>query len=256
MTWNEVFCNTFKALSEELGLPPADKSLVQLCRADDADFCQEVVAKGWLSEAQMAHAAERYRLGKSKNGKPIFWMIDERGIVRDGRIGDTWVSMIFKRRYPECGRYIVTKHCLFGMQLRSATLGTDPSVQQSEKRKVKSEKCNPHCCTVAIVEAEKTAVILSELYPQYIWLASGGLGEVQPDKFRVLRGCKVILFPDTDPDGIAYSRWSNAAEEVMRSVFWEGSPPIRVSRILEDHATEEQKRRKIDLVDFITESSA
>ena len=102
MTWNDVFCNTFKALSEELGLPPAVKSLVELCRADDADFCQEVVAKGWLSEAQMAHAAERYRLGKSKNGKPIFWMIDERGIVRDGRIGDTWVSMIFKRRYPEC----------------------------------------------------------------------------------------------------------------------------------------------------------
>ena len=54
MTWNNVFCNTFKALSEEFGLPPADKSLVELCRADDADFCQEVVAKGWLSEAQMA----------------------------------------------------------------------------------------------------------------------------------------------------------------------------------------------------------
>jgi hypothetical protein len=255
MTWNEVFCNTFKALSEELGLPPAGKSLVELCRADDADFCQEVVAKGWLSEAQMAHAAERYRLGKSKKGKPIFWMIDERGIVRDGRIGDTWVSMIFKRRYPECGRYIVAKHCLFGEHLiseRRATLGTDPSVQPE----VADICVSPHCCTVAVVEAEKTAVILSELYPQYIWLASGGLGEVQPDKFRALRGCKVILFPDTDPDGIAYSRWSNAAEEVMRSVFWEGSPPIRVSRILEDHATEEQKRRKIDLVDFITESSA
>ena len=41
MTWNNVFCNTFKALSEELGLPPADKSLVELCRADDADFCEE-----------------------------------------------------------------------------------------------------------------------------------------------------------------------------------------------------------------------
>ena len=174
MTWNEVFCNTFEALSEELGLPPAGKSLVELCRADDADFCQEVVAKGWLSEAQMAHAAERYRLGKSKNGKPIFWMIDERGIVRDGRIGDTWVSMIFKRRYPECGRYIVAKHCLFGEHLiskRRATLGTDPSVQQSEKRKVKSEKCNPHCSTVAIVESERSAVVLSELFPECIWMA-------------------------------------------------------------------------------------
>ena len=59
MTWNNVFCNTFEALSEELGLPPADKSLVELCRADDADFCQEVVAKGWLSEAQMALSGMR-----------------------------------------------------------------------------------------------------------------------------------------------------------------------------------------------------
>ena len=180
MTWNEVFCNTFKALSEELGLPPADKSLVELCRADDADFCQEVVAKGWLSEAQMAHAAERYRLGKSKKGKPIFWKIDERGIALDGRIGDTWVSMIFKRRYPECGRYIVAKHCLFGMQLRSATLGTDPSVQPE----VADICVSPHCSTVAIVESEQSAV-----------------------------------------------------------------------GILEEHASEEQKERCIDILDFITESS-
>ena len=35
MTWNNVFCNTFEALSEELGLPPAGKSLVELCRAID-----------------------------------------------------------------------------------------------------------------------------------------------------------------------------------------------------------------------------
>jgi len=144
----------------------------------------------------------------------------------------TWVSYLLRRRDPFPNAAHETSHCFFGEHLVS-----------------------PQCCTMAVVEAEKTAVILSELYPQYIWLASGGLGEVQPDKFRALRGCKVILFPDTDPDGIAYSRWSNAAEEVMRSVFWEGSPPIRVSRILEDHATEEQKRRKIDLVDFITESS-
>ena len=37
---------------------------------------------------------------------------------------------------------------------------------------------------IAIVEAEKTAVILSAHYPQYIWLASGGQGEVQAEKER------------------------------------------------------------------------
>ena len=241
------------------------------CLSMDSQFCEAVVSRGYLTQEQMLHAACHYRLGASRQGGVIFWQIDQEGRVRDGKVmyylpdchrnkahKPTWVSYLLRRRDPFPNAAHETSHCFFGLHLISekrATLGTDPSEQQSEKRKVKSEKCNPHCCTVAVVEAEKTAVILSELYPQYIWLASGGLGEVQPDKFRALRGCKVILFPDTDPDGIAYSRWSNAAEEVMRSVFWEGSPPIRVSRILEDHATEEQKRRKIDLVDFITESS-
>ena len=227
------------------------------CLSMDSQFCEAVVSCGYLTQEQMLHAACHYRLGASRQGGVIFWQIDQEGRVHDGKVmyylpdchrnkahKPTWVSYLLRRRDPFPNAAHETSHCFFGEHLIS------------EKRKVKSEKCNPHCCTVAVVEAEKTAVILSELYPQYIWLASGGLGEVQPDKFRALRGCKVILFPDTDPDGIAYSRWSNAAEEVMRSVFWEGSPPIRVSRILEDHATEEQKRRKIDLVDFITESSA
>ena len=90
---------------------------------------------------------------------------------------------------------------------------------------------------VAVVEAEKTAVILSAYYPQYVWLATGGLFEVQPEKFRPLRGRKVILFPDADPDGKAYAYWFEAAQQVMA----------------EQHATADQRRRKIDLVEFITE---
>ncbi len=238
------------------------------CLSMDSQFCEAVVSCGYLTQEQMLHAACLYRLGASRQGGVIFWQIGQEGRVRDGKVmyylpdchrnkahKPTWVSYLLRRRDPFPNAAHETSHCFFGLHLVSekrATLGTDPS----EQPEVADICVSPHCCTVAVVEAEKTAVILSELYPQYIWLASGGLGEVQPDKFRALRGCKVILFPDTDPDGIAYSRWSNAAEEVMRSVFWEGSPSIRVSRILEDHATEEQKRRKIDLVDFITESSA
>ena len=106
---------------------------------------------------------------------------------------------------------------------------------------------------VAVVEAEKTAVILSVYYPQYVWLATGGLFEVQPEKFRPLRGRKVILFPDADPDGKAYAYWFEAAQQVMAQPYWDDSPPIRVSALLEQHATADQRRRKIDLVEFITE---
>jgi hypothetical protein len=104
-----------------------------------------------------------------------------------------------------------------------------------------------------VVESEKSAFILSELYPDYLWLATGGLGELQPEKLRPLRGHKVVLFPDTDPEGIAFRRWSEAADLVMSSLFWEGSPPLRVSPLLELHATPDQKSRKIDLLDYIFE---
>ena len=247
MTWNNVFCNTFEALSEELGLPPADKSLVELCRADDADFYQEVVAKGWLSEAQMAHAAERYRLGKSKKGKPIFWMIDERGIVRDGRIGDTWVSMILKRRYPECGRYIVAKHCLFGLHLVRATLGADPSVQP----KVADICVSPQCCTVAIVESERSAVVLSELFPECIWMAYSYPSNFTVDKLAPLQGCVVSIYPHTDPTGCTYVSFLELADQARRLYDID----LSVVGLLEEHASEEQKERCIDILDFITESS-
>jgi hypothetical protein len=61
------------------------------------------------------------------------------------------------------------------------------------------------------------------------------------------------MFPDTDTDGIAFRRWTAAAKTVMESSFWEDSPPIRVSPLLELHATPDQKQRKIDLLDYLFE---
>lgn len=208
-------------------------------------FCEAVVNVGYLSWDQMIEASCRYCIGSSKLGGVIFWQIDHEGRVHDGKVmyylpdchrnkskeaHPTWISSLLARRHPfyKSG---TSSHCFFGLHL----------LCRSPK---------PIC----VVESEKTAFILSEIYPQCIWLATGGLGEVQPDKFRPLRGHRIVMFPDTDPDGIAFKRWTEAANVVMQSVFWEDSPPIRVSPILELHATLEQKRRKIDLVDFLFSS--
>ena len=50
--------------------------------------------------------------------------------------------------------------------------------------------------TVCLVEAEKTAIIASALYPQYIWLATGGSSMFSVDMCMVLSGRNVIVFPD------------------------------------------------------------
>jgi len=90
----------------------------------------------------------------------------------------------------------------------------------------------------------------------HIWLATGGLNEVQVNKFLPLRHYRVILFPDTDPKGCAFKTWYNAAQEVMHSFFWPRHNPIRVSSFLELNATPDQKQRKIDLVDYYFEGRA
>lgn len=231
----------------------------QQCLSINNQFCEAVVRAGYLSYEQMFSASCRYCIGASKLGGVIFWQIDHEGRIHDGKImyyqpdchrckdrKPTWVSYLLrKRREASMPRTMnrepltanQTSHCFFGLH------------------QLTSDIC-PQTSSVALVEAEKSAFILSELYPEYIWLAAGGLGGVQPEKFRPLKGHKVIMFPDTDPDGTAFKQWSEAAKEVMQSIFWEDSPPIRVSPILELNATPEQKQRKIDLVDFLFEGQA
>jgi len=66
-------------------------------------------------------------------------------------------------------------------------------------------------------------------------------------KLYPLREHKVVVFPDTDPDGKTFDDWQKIAEAAQA----EFKHPIRMSRILEDHATPEQKAAKIGIVDLI-----
>ena len=260
------------------------------CQSIKSQFCEAVVKAGYLTWEQMVSAACRYRLGATRQGGVIFWQIDQEERVRDGKVmyygpdchrlkdkehHPTWVSALLRQRDPFPNSPHETSHCFFGTHLLTENCfkGHTEITEITERPKGQIEITErfptsyaqpvPEALSVisvisvcpkksvCVVEAEKTAVILSELYPEYVWLAAGGLGEVQVEKFRPLRGHKVILFPDTDPDGIAFKRWSEAATLVMNQVFWEDSPPIRVSPLLETHATPEQKQAKIDLIDFL-----
>ena len=260
MKLSDVLTPSFRLLGLELGLkvevfegrlviiaPMWRKAL-----STESQFCRAVVSAGYLTEAQMQRAVRRYRLGCTRQGGVIFWQIAADGDIYDGKVmyyredchrdkqrHPTWGSTLLARRHRWAdAERMTTRHCFFGTHLLQDSCNSFNSLPKKN---------------IAVVESEKSAVILSEHFPQHVWLATGGLGNVQTDKFRPLRGRKIILFPDTDPDGKTFKAWYDAAQLVMQQPFWEDSPPIIVSPLLEQHATAEQKRRKIDLVDFLFE---
>ena len=266
MKIDEVFCNTFKVLRHELGhdRPRDSRPMWQQRQSADSDFCRALVANGYLSEAQMQHAAQRYRLGRSRDGGVIFWQIDTTGSIFDGKImyyrpdchrdhqrHPQWVSNRLKRYYLEDDAELMASipsyHCLFGTHLLTGERLTVNGERLNNNHEPITLNPEP---TVAVVEAEKTAVILSEHYPAYLWLAAGGLFELTADKLFPLRHHRVVLFPDTDPDLKAYTRWYEVAQETRRLYGCD----ISVSPLLEQRATPEQKQRKIDLVDYLFET--
>ena len=227
-----------------------------------SSFCRAVVQSGLLTQRQMVHAALSYRLGRSRDDAVIYWQIDHLGVTHDGKLmwygpdchrlkhrNATWVSHLLKRHYGVPDDIYQSVHCFFGQHLLAHT-----EDRAGVRSKMLTHRPVPIESPVAIVEAEKSAIILSEIYPQYIWLAAGGMGELQPYKFAPLRRHKVVLFPDTDPKSIAFTQWYKVAQEVMGAFFWPPDNPIRVSPYLEQHASPDQKQRKIDLVDFIFEN--
>ena len=243
MTMDEVFSHTFKAISKRLDERRAEgRRLWQQRLGTASEFCRAVVSNGYLSEEQMQRAAQRYRLGASRDGGVIFWQIDEFDQLRDGKImhyrpdchrdhdrKPTWTAYLL-RKHGQLPKDWNTDHCLFGLHL----------LMEDVRWKMVDVK-------VAVVEAEKTAVIMSEVKPEYIWLATGGKTELNVAKLKPLEGHRIILFPDTDADGQTYRDWYDVAEAAS-DVF---GHPVTVSSLLEQRATPAQKAAKIDLVDLL-----
>ncbi len=221
------------------------------CRSNNSSFVQSLVSAGILTPEQAACAADLYHLGAMKDGCVIYWQIDTDGRVRDGKVmqygadchrlkdhGAQWMGWLMRYRLKGAdGKFLLSQEwqatqCLFGLHL------------MKEKGEGKNEKL------ICLVEAEKTAVIMSQLRPGPIWLASGGEGQLTLDKLAPLLGHKVILFPDTDPDGKTFQTWQNIANEARRQLGLD----ISISDLLEDFATPEEKSRKIDIADFLIES--
>lgn len=171
-----------------------------------------------------------YFIGTSRHwlGATVFWQIDTKGKIRTGKImlyspttgkrvkepfnHITWVHKALKKPDFEL------KQCLFGEHL----------LQYKTK-------------PVAIVESEKTAIIASVYLPRLIWLAVGSLTNLNAQRFSVLHGRNVILFPDLN----GFEKWNIKAKELSHIAR------ISVSDLLERKATDAERKQGLDLADYL-----
>lgn len=212
-------------------------AMVEACRANDFDFFQPAIDAGLLTVDQMHHAAERYYLGKTKNGLPIFWMLDEMLDPLDAHIADGWISSLLKSREPLIESWHPT-HCLFGLHLLMAD--------------VRSLMADVDNRSIAIVGNEQSAVVLSELFPESLWMAYATPSHLCPELLASLEGHTVTIYPRTDETMSNYLFFLDYADLVRHRY----SLDLHVEDTLEIHATPEQKSRCIDLLDFIMENDS
>lgn len=192
----------------------------------------------FFTDKQIEEVYQNYALGATKNKEVIFWQIDINGSVRTGKI---------MQYNHETGRRI--KHesgsidWVHNKLKKSGTLPEDYNLQQcffgEHLLKLYPDK------TVAIVESEKSAIIASAIISDSIWLSTGQLNGLSIEKAKVLKGRNVILFPDLG----GYDKWCVKADEIKLSIECK----IKVSTILEDIATEEQRAKGLDIADYMIE---
>jgi hypothetical protein len=100
---------------------------------------------------------------------------------------------------------------------------------------------------VAIVEAEKTAIVASLCFPEFVWLGCNSKPWLKTERIKRLGTRQIILYPDAD----GFDLWQEIATDAQR----QGSI-IKVSRLIENRAAAEQKANGYDLADFLISQQA
>lgn len=172
---------------------------------------------------------KKYFIGTSDYwpGSTIFWQIDQQGKIHAGKVilynSETgkrikepfnhihWVHKIMKLSGFEL------KQCFFGLHL----------INDSKP--------------IALCESEKTAIIASVYLPEFIWIASGGLQNINENNLSIIKGRSVYLFPDAN----GFEAWSKKANDYSHIC------KFTVSTLLQDKATDLEKNKGYDIADFL-----
>lgn len=204
---------------------------------------------------------KKYNVGTSRHwlGSTVFWQVDIAGRVRQLKI-ILFNSKTGKRVKSETP---AMKWDYSSRQYREDVGGQDKSViygrfiQNGRFRNHNLQQCffGEHLLKnggrIAIVESEKTAILLSHFYPDLIWLATGGsngAGFTKKTTCQVLSGRDIILFPDLGQ----YASWLQKAEQIKKMIPCK----IIVSDLLENNATESDYALGLDIADYIINNNS
>lgn len=95
---------------------------------------------------------------------------------------------------------------------------------------------------VAIVEAEKTAIIAALCFPSLVWLATGSKQWLKAERLTTLISRKIVLYPDAD----GFNQWQQIAEQARAK-----GCVVETSELIEKSATDAEKAEGYDLADYL-----
>lgn len=199
--------NTKQSISYTLPSKYVDLSLKQYNKNSFVAFLNNHFNKEVVEERLF-----NYKVGTSKRwkGATVFWQIDRFNRIRTGKIMQydahtgkrikepytkiDWVHNVLKKE-KQLPTTFELKQCLFGEHL---------VVQQESLNK-----------PVAIVESEKTAIIMAITYPKYVWLACGSLSNININLFQPIKTKEIILFPDKG----CFNKWKSKSTLLLNVGF-------------------------------------
>ena len=203
-------------------------------------------------EKEVCKLIQTFQIGTAYGNKTAFPMIDLEGNIRTGQI-ILFDATTGKRNKNELINWLHNASKLKITNYETCLLGLHQLKNVENQNK-----------PIAIVEAAKTAITMTHLKPQYVWLASCGLGGLSVAKCEPLKGKSIILYPDvakaTDSKR-PYDHWTTIKEQLDQtkqygniSVFIELEN--FVNRL--DPNSEQYKRIRTigyDLHDFATDNN-
>ena len=207
---------------------------------------------------QVDAALKRYHVGGTPDGATLWWQIDEQGRVHTGKAMQynpltghrvkeqgfpvNWAHRM--RLYGEPSELVVPQ-CLFGLHLLNDNVDVNENLAP---RCVQAPSLRGRAGgEAAIVESEKTALIMSLVCPDKVWLATGGKANFKEQMLAPLIGLEVAVYPDAD----ALHDWYTRAVEMNRTLGTHLHIPTWYYNLM-DH--DEARREGWDLADVVLSS--